>query len=146
MREINHIVVHCAGTPKGKHYDINDIRNWHINENGWSDVGYHYVILLDGTIELGRMLNVPGAHVKSNNKDSIGICYIGGRYGVDTRTPQQQESLNFLIGTLKRTFRKAEVLGHRDFSKDINNDGDITKEEWLKDCPCFDAKEEYLNL
>lgn len=93
MRKITDIVIHCADTPKGKHFDIKDIRKWHVEERGWSDVGYHYVILLDGTIELGRPLETPGAHVKNHNSKSIGICYIGGANGEDTRTTQQKASL-----------------------------------------------------
>lgn len=146
MRNINKIVVHCSDTPKGKFFDINNIRRWHVQERGWSDVGYHYVILLDGTIQIGRDLKTKGAHVKGHNSTSIGICYIGGAKGEDTRTLQQKVSLIHLIATLKRTFRDAEVVGHRDLSKDLNKDGKITKEEWSKFCPSFDAILNYKNI
>lgn len=132
MRQINHIVVHCADTPKDVHFDINNIRQWHL-ERGWSDVGYHYIILLNGTIQLGRDLNTAGAHVKGYNKNSIGVCYIGGK-GQDTRTVQQKASLVYLIATLRRIFTKAKVWGHRDFAG-------VTKQ-----CPSFNAKAEYKNL
>lgn len=134
MRKINHIVIHCADTPKGKYFDINDIRKWHVTERGWSDVGYHYIILLDGTIQLGRDIKTIGAHVKGFNSKSIGICYIGGKGNADTRTTQQKASLVYLIATLKRIFRKAKVSGHRDFPN-------VTKK-----CPSFDAKHEYKNI
>ena len=164
MRKITDIVVHCADTPKGKYFDINDVRDWHINPkalkkgkyrykgktyenkqalpvgvrnqkgNGWTDVGYHYIVLLDGTIQLGRDLKTIGSHVGGYNKSSIGICYIGGKHGLDTRTTQQKASLVFLIATLKRIFRKAKVSGHRDFPN------------VKKYCPSFDAKHEYKNL
>ncbi len=130
MRDINQIVIHTADTPKGKYFDANDIRKWHI-ERGWSDIGYHYVILLDGTIELGRMINVIGAHVAGYNSNSIGICYIGGGDEEDTRTEAQKTSLIFLLNTLKLMFKKADILGHRDF------DG-VTKS-----CPNFNAIAEY---
>lgn len=131
MRDILNIVIHSADTPANKYFDINDIRKWHVEENGWSDVGYHYVILLNGTIQLGRPLNVAGAHVSGHNSKSIGICYIGGGGGIDTRTLEQKESLHYLLTTLKMTFKDAEILGHRDFN------------EVHKACPCFDAKKEY---
>ena len=134
MRNIKYIVVHCADTPKGKKFDINDVRKWHIEEGGWSDIGYHYVILLDGTIQLGRDLKTPGAHVKGYNSNSIGICYIGGANGEDTRTNEQKASLVYLISTLRRMFKKSIVLGHRDF-KNVN-----------KDCPCFNVESEYKYL
>lgn len=134
MRKITEIVVHCAATPAGADFDIEDIRKWHVDERGWSDVGYHYVILLDGTIQLGRNLDVVGAHVAGHNLNSIGICYIGGSNGEDTRTDEQKESLEFLLNTLKRIFKKASILGHRDY------------EGVAKSCPSFDAKEEYKNI
>ena len=133
MRKINQIVIHCADTPEGVYFDIKDIRKWHVQERGWSDVGYHYIILLDGTIQLGRDIKTVGAHVGGHNKSSIGICYIGGKHGLDTRSTQQKASLVYLVATLKRIF-KCEVLGHRDFSG------------VRKYCPSFDAITEYKNI
>lgn len=131
MRLINKIVIHCADTPKGVYFNVDDIRKWHVEERGWSDVGYHYIILLDGTIEKGREDITTGAHVAGHNSSSIGICYIGGGNGEDTRTTAQKASLVHLISVLRRIHTEAEVLGHRDFKG-------VTKA-----CPCFDAKNEY---
>jgi N-acetylmuramoyl-L-alanine amidase len=134
MRIINKIVIHCADTPKGAYFDVDDIRKWHTQERGWSDVGYHYIILLDGTIQKGREDSVSGAHVQGNNSTSIGICYIGGANGEDTRTIAQKASLVHLISTLRRIYTSSVVLGHKDFKG-------VTKA-----CPCFDAKTEYISL
>lgn len=134
MRKIENIVIHCSDTPEWKEFDIDDIRKWHVEENGWTDVGYHYVVLLDGTIQIGRALDVPGAHVKGHNAHSIGICYIGGGDGVDTRTPHQEGSLEILINYLKLVFKGVKVLGHCDF------------EGVTKTCPNFDAFIEYLSV
>lgn len=130
MREINKIIVHCSDTPKGRNDDVEDIRRWHKNR-GWSDVGYHYVITLDGTIQEGRKEEIKGAHCEGNNSDSIGICYIGGKEG-DTRTTEQKVSLVYLIGYLKNKHKGAIVYGHKDFSTKL--------------CPQFDAKTEYKNI
>lgn len=130
MRQIDEIIIHCADTPKGHNFNVNDIRDWH-KQRGWSDVGYHYIITLDGTIQEGRKEEIIGAHCKGRNKYSIGICYIGGKGG-DTRTDEQRVSLIHLIGYLKRKYPGAKVYGHRDFSS--------------KACPQFDAKTEYSNL
>ena len=137
MREINKLVVHCSATPKGAYFDIEDIRKWHVIENGWQDVGYHFIVLLDGTIQLGRPLSVKGAHVSGHNAHSIGICYIGG--GIqgkqeDTRTPEQFRSLLYLLQTLKLIFKDAVILGHKDFPN-------VTKS-----CPNFNVMEEYTDL
>jgi N-acetylmuramoyl-L-alanine amidase len=136
MRDINKIIVHCSATKDGQHYDIDDIRSWHVNGNGWSDVGYHFVVLLDGRIQIGRPLEKMGSHCKGQNKTSIGVCYIGGldssgKYR-DTRTYEQRESLEVLIATLVRMFPDSDVFGHNNFSS--------------KACPCFDAHEEYKYL
>ena len=144
MRTINKIVIHNACTPEGKYFDIDDIRRWHTSRppegRGWSDVGYHYVVLLDGTIQLGRMLNVPGAHVGGHNSKSIGICYIGGmtadmKTPKDTRTVEQKSSIAHLLYTLKRSFNDAEIVGHCDLDP-----------EGKPDCPGFDAKKEYETI
>jgi N-acetylmuramoyl-L-alanine amidase len=131
MRIINKIVIHCADTPKGVYFNVDDIRKWHVEERGWSDCGYHYIILLDGTIEKGREDATTGAHVAGHNSSSIGVCYIGGGNGEDTRTTAQKASLVHLISVLRRMHTTAEVFGHRDFKG-------VTKA-----CPCFDAKNEY---
>lgn len=132
--EINKIVIHCADTPDGADFDISDIKRWHTDPppkgNGWSDVGYHYVIKLNGLIQKGRMDNVPGAHVKNFNMNSLGICYIGGKDG-DTRTFKQRLSLTFLLNSLMRMYPKAEIVGHCDLDP---------KKPY---CPGFDAKKEY---
>ena len=132
MRNIDQIIIHCSDTPKGIYFDIESIRNWHINENGWMDVGYHYVILLNGEIQQGRPEKAVGAHCLGNNNRSIGICYIGGGDSEDTRTDEQKKALICLIKDLKKEYTDAKVYGHNDFSS--------------KSCPNFNAKEEYKDL
>ena len=58
--------------------DAETIRDWHVNGNGWSDIGYHYVIKRNGLVEAGRPVSISGAHAKGHNADSIGICLVGG--------------------------------------------------------------------
>lgn len=126
-----------------------DIDRWH-RERGFNEIGYHYVIDLDGTIEQGRAIEKIGAHCKGYNANSIGVCYIGGLdedgRPCDTRTNEQKESLLILLETLSSRYHIKTILGHRDTSPDMNGDGEITPNEWIKDCPCFDAKKEYLKI
>tara|TARA_R110000851_G_scaffold96589_2_gene209604 strand:+ start:40 stop:441 length:402 start_codon:yes stop_codon:yes gene_type:complete len=133
MRKIDKIIIHCADTPEGKYFDIDDIRKWHVEERGWSDVGYHYVILLDGSIQLGRPIQVSGAHTKGFNSQSIGICYIGGMNNIDTRTCEQKNTLEVLLSFLRLTFKEATIQSHKDFTDN-------------KSCPSFDATNEYKNI
>lgn len=135
MRNINKIIVHCSATKEGKAFTANDITRWH-KERGFATIGYHYVVLLDGTIQQGRAEMVMGAHCKGYNANSIGICYIGGLdengKSKDTRTPEQKKSLLELLKRLKKDYPNATIHGHREFAN--------------KDCPCFDAKTEYADL
>lgn len=78
MRDVNAIVVHGAWTKPGVDVGVEEIREWH-RDRGFSDIGYHYVIRRDGTVEEGRSIKKPGAHVKGHNSDTIGICLVGGR-------------------------------------------------------------------
>lgn len=136
MRDIEKLIVHFSATPEGRDVDISDIRKWHL-DRGWDDVGYHYVVKLDGTIQAGRDHNTIGAHCYGHNTKSIGICFVGGMtYDMsavkDTRTKAQKESLIFLLGTLKRMYPKAELFGHKDLRP--------------TDCPGFDVRKEYKDL
>lgn len=145
-RPMHTVVVHCSATPENINYTSKEIKKWHL-QRGFNDIGYHFIILLDGTIEIGRPLNKIGAHVSGFNTGSIGICYIGGvdKYNKakDTRTEAQKESLKMLIELLKKHIKVKEIKGHRDFSKDLNGNGKIDKFEYIKECPCFDVKEEF---
>lgn len=135
MRDIKKIIVHCADTPEGRDDKAADIRRWH-KEQGWKDIGYHYVVDLDGTIEPGRDVETAGAHCTGHNADSIGVCYIGGcdakMQPKDTRTNEQKVSLVMLLKYLVAKYPNAKIYGHRDFAQ--------------KACPSFDAKEEYKDL
>ena len=155
MRNIKYIVIHCAATKEGQEFDISDMDKWH-KARGWRMVGYHFFIKLDGEVQIGRLESQIGAHVAGYNKYSIGICYCGGLDSngkpKDTRTDEQKKSLRKLIYALRDKYPNAKVKrypivqGHRDFSPDLDGDGTIEPNEWLKDCPCFDAKTEYKNI
>lgn len=132
-RSINEIIVHCTATPDGRPVTIREITQWHKNR-GFSTIGYHYVVMLDGTVCNGRNVDTVGAHCTNHNSHSIGVCYVGGLDKVtkqpkDTRTPAQKYALTTLLKKLKALYPKAKIYGHRDFAN--------------KACPCFDAKSEY---
>ena len=137
MRTINEIIVHCSATPEGQNVTAADIRRWHTVGNGWNDIGYHFVVRLDGTVEPGHPLAQTGAHCRGHNARSVGICYAGGvaadgRTPKDTRTPAQRAALLTLLRELKQQFPGAAIHGHRDFA--------------AKACPSFDATAEYAGL
>ena len=145
-RTITDIVVHCTATRAWQDYDVDDIRRMH-KAQGWADIGYHYLVKLDGTIQSGRDVDIIGAHVSGHNANSIGVVYVGGLdnqgKAKDTRTENQKCALLNLMMDLRRLYPKAKISGHRDFSPDKNGDGTITPDEYIKACPCFDAITEY---
>ena len=150
MRRIDEIIIHCSDSPEGRNDKAEDIRKWH-KQRGFNDIGYHYVIDLDGTVEKGRPVEQAGAHCTGHNRNSIGICYIGGAYwrdGVnakgkpikgkdgkavlmpkDTRTALQRMAMKELVAQLQEQFPHATVHGHREFAN--------------KACPCFDVEAEF---
>ena len=151
--DIDAIVVHCSATRAGQDVKASDIDKWH-KERGFKCIGYHFVVDLDGTIEAGRPLTMSGAHCNTSglsgrvyNSHSIGVCYVGGLdkdgNAADTRTPAQKVALHNLIYSLIMQYPIKEVIGHRDASPDKNGDGQISQNEWIKACPCYDVESEY---
>lgn len=145
MRKIDTIIVHCSATKAWQDFTAADVDRWH-RERGFDGIGYHYVIRLNGRIERGREVALPGAHCRGWNARSIGICYIGGLDAngqpADTMTNAQKRILYQLITELRRDYPSVNlVIGHRDASPDANGNGVIEPAEYLKACPCFDVKE-----
>ena len=135
-RQINKIIVHCTATPEGRDVTVDEIRRWHVEERNWSDIGYHWIVTLNGTLEKGRPEHIQGAHAKGFNKNSIGLCYVGGvdedMKPKDTRTEGQKGTIKCILEDLKGRYPNAEIIGHRNVSS--------------KACPSFDAKAEYNNI
>lgn len=157
MNKIDAIVVHCSATRAGQDIGKSEINRMHV-ERGFNCIGYNYVVRIDGTVETGRSLQIDGAHCNSKgfsgvsyNKHSIGICYVGGLdksgKAADTRTDAQKKALRELIAKLVKEYPDIkEILGHRDTSPDLDGDGIVEPNEWIKMCPCFDAASEYKDL
>ena len=137
MRAISKIIIHCSATQEGRDLDAAEINRWHL-KRGWNGIGYHYVVLLDGTIEYGRSIYKQGAHVKGENEGSIGICYVGGmskdmKKAKDTRTQAQKDSLIKLMHELIYKYNKDMTIhGHNEYAN--------------KACPSFNVQAEYANL
>lgn len=142
-KAIKRIVIHCTATREGQDVDAATIRKWHL-ARGWRDIGYHFVIRLDGTVERGRPEDQAGSHVQGYNTGSIGVVYAGGLgaqgLAKDTRTPEQLQAMARLVAELVKVYPGAQVMGHRDLSPDADGDGVVEKHEWLKECPCFDVR------
>lgn len=145
-KKVNYIVVHCTASKEGQDLNASDINKMH-KRRGFSMIGYHYLIRLNGQVEEGRPLDKQGAHVRGYNDESIGVAYVGGLddkgKAKDTRTEEQQVAMVNLLEAMVKKFPMAKIVGHRDLSPDLDGDGVIEKHEWMKECPSFSAIEEY---
>ena len=136
MRLVKEIIIHCSATREEQQVSVDTIRDWHLAK-GWNDIGYHFYIDLDGTVNKGRDIDKIGAHCKGHNRNSIGICYCGGvesdgKTPKDTRTQEQKDSLLHVLKTLKAMYPEAVIYSHSEFA--------------AKACPSFDATGEYEDI
>ena len=135
-RKVDQIILHCTATPEGEEFSNEQIRHSHL-ARGFSDIGYHYVIGLNGVIRPGRSESIAGAHCTGHNTRSIGVSLVGGCPGrtvpdwnkksKDTRTPAQRVALEKLVKELLKRYPGATVHGHNEFAN--------------KACPSFNVKE-----
>lgn len=132
MRKLTRIILHCTATPDGRHVDVDTIRSWH-RKRGWSDIGYHYVIYLDGSVHAGRDVARIGAHVAGHNADTIGVVYVGGTdawgKAKDTMNDAQQTAVVNLVKHLRDQYGPLTLHGHNEYA--------------AKACPSFNVKHKF---
>lgn len=134
MREITHIIIHCAATPPSMDVGADEINQWHL-DRGWSGIGYHGVFRRNGQFERGRPMHIAGAHARGFNANSIGLCLIGGvdedGKAEDNFTAVQKRRAKQYVEVLQALYDVPDenIIGHRDLPG-------VTK-----DCPSFDVQE-----
>ena len=158
--KIKYIVIHCSAG----FGDYKSMENYWFTPKskgglGWKTGGYHRVVMTDGTIVKAYNFDKVTNGVGGFNEDCIHICYQGGidkvtKKAKDTRTDAQKQGiLECIIEAFKwlqsegidtsENGHQVIILGHRDFSEDKNRNGKIDPNERIKECPSFDALEEY---
>lgn len=149
MRQITRIFVHCTASWQETTTEASLRKEF--KDKGWRNPGYHWVIFPNGKIlqMLGEDLVANG--VKDYNRHSIHVAWVGGvdsthPRGIDNRTKNQKQALFDLLTKLKLRYRNAIIMGHRDISPDLNHNGVIDPWERIKECPCFDAMVEYMDI
>tara|TARA_Y100001937_G_scaffold17204_1_gene23744 strand:- start:418 stop:834 length:417 start_codon:yes stop_codon:yes gene_type:complete len=127
------IVIHCSATKSSMDIGLVEIRKWHVEDNGWRDVGYHYIIRRNGEVELGRRHDDTGAHAAGYNHKTIGVCMVGGMADDNSAennfTDKQWTSVSDLIKQIKVNYPDVNVIGHNEISS--------------KECPSFDVQKWY---
>ena len=118
--KIHTIVIHYSATYPDAHVTRDVVDRWH-RERGFREIGYHWFIRRDGTIEEGRAEGTLGAHVRGHNSGTIGICWAGGlerssgpNVGVWNPTEAQEQTLIQLIRDIQKRHPDAKrVIGHK---------------------------------
>lgn len=130
------IIVHCSATHADwlQNHTVEEkrdtIRAWHVEGNGWRDIGYALIIDRDGSTAMGRDTNQNddpfddiGAHTRGWNSKAIGICLLGGHGSAATDsfedhfTPSQDDAIRMVIADLQRRFPSIKwVKGHNEFA------------------------------
>lgn len=128
MRKLNEIIVHCTATKpdwlanKTTEQKVAEVRKWHMKDNGWKDIGYHYLIDRDGTVVAGRPLEQVGAHTQGHNTGTIGISLFGGHGSAATDsfsahfTEAQNKALRKLLWELMTKYGITKVSGHNQYA------------------------------
>lgn len=145
---IKRIIVHSSATRAELDVGRDEIHEWH-KARGFVAIGYHFVIRRDGSIEKGRDIACVGAHAKGNNRDSIGICMVGGLSAdgdaEDNFTDAQFKSLVSLIDWLQEFILEVPVghddvvMGHRQVSVGWSGRAATL-------CPSFDVPDKLREL
>ena len=116
MREIKRLILHHTATPQDT--TVASIRNYHVNDLGWSDIGYHYLVDYTGKIYTGRPVERQGAHARGNNENSIGIVVIGN-YDKSALSCESRRALGVLVSYMEYRFGELGILGHREVGRTV---------------------------
>ncbi|MDD4822000.1 MAG: N-acetylmuramoyl-L-alanine amidase [Bacteroidales bacterium] len=146
MRPIHTLIIHCSATRADKDFTEQQLEAAH-KARGFNECGYHYYIRYNGLIVPMRDIAKVGAHCLGHNEDSIGICYEGGLDSkgkpADTRSFQQKCAIRSLIDSLLDDFPGCHIYGHRELSPDLNGNGIIEPNEYVKLCPVYSVAGEF---
>lgn len=143
-RDIKRIFVHC--TAGNQNTETVSSLKAEFKSKGWKVGGYHYVVFPDGKVVQMEDENTVANGVKGYNSNSIHVSWVGGYKSADNRTARQKESLVKVLKELRAKYPSAKIMGHRDISPDKNGNGIVDPWERVKDCPCFEAKDEYKGI
>ena len=135
-KKTDSIIIHCAATKASMDIGYKEIRKWHVENNGWDDVGYHFIIRRNGQLEKARPEGYSGAHAPSHNGRSIGICLVGGMAedgsAENNFTLEQFLTLKDLVNMIMDKYSDiTEILGHCDVQENKPNCPGFNVKEWL---------------
>jgi len=128
VNDVQHIIVHHSDTDNGITDYVNLVRSiytFHTQSNGWSDIGYNYLIAPNGTIFKGRdpafgeQSDVRGAHFCGKNTNVMGICLLG-RFTNEEPTEEALISLEKLIAWKTNINELDPLTSQEHFENNLN--------------------------
>lgn len=122
MRQIGEIHLHHSSSNYANHDNLAYIRKIHVDENGWSDVGYHYFINRRGDINIARPIEKIPASIRGRNAHAIAIC-LSGNFAESGITPTARQVVNLtkLLLNLLAIFnlKPSDVYGHNELANTL---------------------------
>jgi len=124
VREVDRVFIHCSASDNPKHDNIKTIKEWHL-ARGFKDIGYHYFIHKNGSLSIGRDVEITPAAQAGHNTGTIAICLHG--LEAENFTDAQFGTLRMLCENINDEYRgNVTFHGHCEVSP--------------KPCPVFDYK------
>lgn len=96
------------------HGSVEDIHRLHL-ANGWSGIGYHIYIRMDGKVYKGRPIDMIGAHASGVNYNTIGVC-CEGNFENEQMPEAQKQALKEVVSWLRKEYGITRFRKHRDVS------------------------------
>ncbi|MDN5785731.1 N-acetylmuramoyl-L-alanine amidase [Pseudorhodobacter sp.] len=140
---VHEIVVHCSATRpdwmKSASFaeQVAEIRRWHVQDRGWNDIGYHWLISRSGQVLMGRPENVIGAGVAGHNSGVIHVCLLGGAGSAETDhfsdhfTSSQNITLRQVLDGIGMRTQIRRISGHNEYAAKACPG--FTVSQWLKE-------------
>lgn len=132
-RAVHRVFLHCSASDHAHHDNVETLRQWHVVDRGWSDIGYHFLIRFSGELVKCRPLSKTPAAQRGHNTGSIAICLSGGQNGkANAFTTKQEDTLLRLCTAINKAYAgRVTFHGHNEVSS--------------KACPVYDYRS-ILNL
>lgn len=130
LGQVDSLIVHHSASNRDS-TTVAMLRAWH-REREFDDIGYHWVILADGSINIGRSHLVRGAHVKGKNWNTWGVCVVGDNTKADQKwNGAQERGLLDLIKSVRTLLPRVGIYGHREVAVEATECPGLDFAAWL---------------
>jgi len=141
---VDEVILHCSATRpswwanKSLEEQVAEFRRWHVEDRGWRDIGYHFIVGRAGKILRGRAETVVGAHTQGKNRGTLGVCLVGGHGSsekddfFDNFTKEQLWSTRWLVQNIAKRTDLKKVSGHNQYAAKACPGFQVRTEDWVK--------------